>query len=99
MSVDPHASLRDQILEQVLRGPGASRPDIRSAAADGIGVPDDLQPLIAKIHASAYRVSDDDVSGLLTTYDEDELFEIILSAALGASRQRLLAGLRVLEDA
>ena len=29
----------------------------------------------------------------------DQLFEIIVSAALGASRQRLMAGLRALEEA
>jgi hypothetical protein len=44
-------------------------------------------------------VTDGDIAPLQATYGDDQLFEIIVSAALGASRQRLLAGLRALEEA
>lgn len=96
---DPHAALRDAVLERVLNGPGESEPALRNAAADGSGLPPDLQPLVDKIHAHAYKVTDDDVARAQRTYGDDRLFEIVVSAALGASRQRLLAGLRALEDA
>jgi hypothetical protein len=44
-------------------------------------------------------VTDDDVARLQPTYGDDRLFEIIVSAALGASRRRLLAGLEALDEA
>jgi len=96
---DPHAYLRDAVLESVLQASGESDPAVRRAAADGADVPEDLQPLVDKIHRHAYRVTDDDVARLQPRYGDDRLFEIIVSAALGASRSRLQAGLRALEDA
>lgn len=96
---DPHAPLRDRVLESVLAGPGQTDPAIRAAAADGHGVPTDLQALVDKIHRHAYRVTDEDLARLRTKYQDDQLFEIVVSAALGASRNRLLAGLRALDDA
>jgi hypothetical protein len=99
MSKDPHAALRDNVLDQVLTGPGEVDRAVRQAAANDAGLPADLQPLVDKIHAHAYRVTDADVAKLQAKYGDDKMFEIIVSAALGASRKRLLAGLRALEDA
>ena len=99
MIQDPHASLRDQVLRQVLEGPGDTESALRQAAANDAGLPVDLQPLVDKIHAHAYRVTDTDVATLQATYGDDKMFEIIVSAALGASRKRLFAGLRALESA
>ena len=97
--IDPHAQLRDQVMEQVLNGAGESAPMLRQSAASNSGVPADLAPLVAKIHAHAYKVTNDDVTRLQRAYADDALFEIIVSAALGASHKRLLAGLRALEEA
>jgi hypothetical protein len=96
---DPHAVLRDEVLESVLRGTGESDPSIRNAAANGAGLPAELETLVEKIHQHAYTVTDDDVARLQPTYGDDRLFEIIVSAALGASRKRLLAGLAALDEA
>src|SRR5438105_293379 len=94
---DPHAKLRDQVLKRVLDGPGESDPTIRAAAADNRGLPPDLAPLVDKIHNHAYKVTDGDLARLQAAYGDDRLFEIIVSAALGASRKRLFAGLEALE--
>lgn len=99
MISDPYADLRDLVLHSVLEGPADSAPAIRRSAADGTAVPPALQPLIDKIHAHAYRVTDADVTALQRVYGDDGAFEIIVSAALGASRDRLLAGLAALEQA
>jgi hypothetical protein len=96
---DPHAALRDEVLRQVLDGAGESDPALRKAAAENRGLPPDLQPLIDKVHKHAHKVTDDDIARLQATYGDDRLFEIIVSAALGASHKRLLAGLRALEQA
>ena len=99
MTPDPHAVLREEVLQSVLRGDGESDPSIRVAAAEGTGVPVELSELVEKIHNHAYMVTDDDVARLKPKYSDDQLFEIIVSAALGASRRRLLAGLSALDKA
>jgi hypothetical protein len=96
---DPHAALRDRALQSVLDGPAHSDASLRNAAARNEGLPPDLQALVAKVHAHAYRVTDEDVASAQKVYGDDQLFEIIVSAAMGASKQRLDAGLRALEDA
>lgn len=99
MTTDPHGDLRDRAFRTVFDGPGETEPALRHAAADGKGVPADLQSLVDKIHRHAYRVTDEDLARLRTSYSDDQLFEIVVSAALGASRQRLVAGLAALEKA
>jgi alkylhydroperoxidase family enzyme len=96
---DPYAGLRDKVLQSVLQGAGDTDPALRRAAAEGKGVPAELQALVEKIHRHAYKVTDEDFARLRTKYDDDRLFEVVVSAALGASRKRLLAGLEALDDA
>jgi hypothetical protein len=97
---DPHAALRERVLATVLEGPGESNPATRqAAAANSAQVPADLKALVEKIHRHAYKVTDEDIARLQATYGDDRLFEIIVSAAVGASRVRLAAGLQALEEA
>lgn len=99
MPPDPHATARDAVLDTVLRGPGQSDPALRLAASENAGVPLDLVALIGKVHHHAYTTTDDDVARARERYGEDAVFELIVSAALGASRQRLQAGIAALERA
>jgi len=97
---DPHAAQRERVLATVLEGPGESDPATRQAvAANSPQVPADLKALVDKIHRHAYKVTDEDIARLQPTYGDDRLFELIVSAAVGASRARLAAGLRALEEA
>jgi len=97
---DPHAGLRERVLATVLEGPGESDPATRqAAAANSAQGPAELKALVEKIHRHAYKVTDEDIARLQPTYGDDRLFEIIVSAAVGASRARLAAGLRALEEA
>ena len=97
--IDRHAEVRDKVLAQVLQGPGDSDPALRQAAADNASLSGELRELIAKVHAHAYKVTDADIARLQPAYGDDQLFEIIVSAALGASRKRLMAGLDALAKA
>jgi hypothetical protein len=97
VTTDPHASLRDRVIRCVLEGAGASEPATRRAAADGAGLPPDLQALVDKIDRHAHRVTDDEMAVLRERYGDDRMFEVVVSAALGASRRRLLAGLEALD--
>ena len=73
-------------------------PQVGQAGKDVVWVPTP-QALVDKIHRHAYKVTDDDISRAQAEYGDDQLFEIIVSASLGASRQRLLASLKALEEA
>jgi hypothetical protein len=96
---DPHAPLRDRALESVLDGPGESDPLLRHAAADCKGLPAGLQAFVSRIHEHAYKVTDEEVARLQATYGDDRMFEIVVSAAIGASHRRLVVGLSALEQA
>lgn len=96
---DPHAVLRDIALASVLDGPAVSDATIRNAVSQNQQTPPDLRKLVGKIHAHAHRVTDEDVAAAKVRYGDDRMFEIIVSAAMGASRARLAAGLKALEDA
>jgi hypothetical protein len=99
MPSDPHAMLRDRAYGSVFDGPGRTDPTLRHAVAANADVPADLAALVDKIHRHAYKVTDEDLSRLRASYNDDELFELVVSAALGASRNRLAAGLAALEEA
>jgi hypothetical protein len=99
MVSDPHAALRATVVERVLEGPALISSSLRHAAAERGELPPELRTLIDKIHNHAYRVTNEDIASLQATYSDDQLFEIIVSAALGASEHRLAAGLRALEEA
>jgi hypothetical protein len=99
VTLDPHAILRKKVIENVLDSDAESPASRRRAAFDRKGVPPDLQALIDKVEAHAYKVTDDDLRRLQERYSDDELFELIVAAALGASERRLLAGLEALDNA
>jgi len=96
---DPHAILRERVLKSVLDGEGESEPTVRRAAYQGSGGPSDLQALIDKIQRHAYKVTDEDVARLQAKYGDDKMFEIIVSAAIGAADKRLRTGLAALDKA
>jgi hypothetical protein len=96
---DPYTELRDRVLKTVLDGPGTTEPALRNAAADDKGLPADLKSLVDKIHRHAYKVTDEDMAKAQAKYGDDKMFEIVVSAAVGASRMRLMAGLKALDKA
>jgi alkylhydroperoxidase family enzyme len=88
----------DDFVRHILECRGAAAPDRRAAAAAGTGLEGQLGVLVDIVHRHAYRVTDDDIAALRAHHSDDELFEIIVAAAVGAARHRLDAGLRALEE-
>ena len=95
---DRFRTLREATVRAVLEGPGTTSPELRQALARG-EPPDDLRVLVEKVRRHAYRVTDEDVAGLRDRYSEDQLFEILIAASLGAAEDQLRAGLQALEQA
>lgn len=62
-------------------------------------LPEVLQSYLQKVALSAYKITDDDIQQLkIAGYAEDEIFELTLSATLGASQARLDLGLGLLQQ-
>lgn len=96
--VDRFAALREATAAALLDRPGDLPADVRRAIAFG-APPADLAALVQKVRVDARSISDEDVDALRARYTEDQLFEIIVSAAFGAAHHRLMAARRVLEEA
>lgn len=99
-----------QLTDAVLTGPGVTDATLRqtieafSALCDGRPgvsngeIPTVLRTYVEKVARCAYKTTDTDVQTLRQAgYSEDAIFEITVSAALGAGLARLERGLAALE--
>jgi len=73
-------------------GAGSTDSSLRRQVAAG-EPPAELAVLVKKIRDRAYTVTDDDVNVLRARYTEDQLFELIVAAAMGAAADRANAAL------
>lgn len=89
--------LKEATRRAVIDGPGVLDPAVRRSVAEG-QPPPELERLVRTIRDHAYKVTDADLDALRSTYTEDQLFEVIVAAALGAAEHRLKAALAVLEE-
>lgn len=88
--------LRKQVIEKALHGPGKASGDARRAAFDNR----DAGPLVEKVAQHAWKVTDEDVAAAKAAgKSEDEIFELVVCAALGQSTRQLDAALAALEQA
>ena len=105
-----HDANTRRLVEAVLTGPGETDPALRrtiEAYAAEIGrrpdekagkLPAELATYVTKVARYAYKTTDEDIEALRQAgYSEDAIFEITLSAALGAGMARLERGLAVLK--
>jgi hypothetical protein len=90
--------LQSATRDGVLDGAGASQTAVRRLVASG-QPPPELAILVQKIRDHAYKVTDSDIDALRARYSEDELFELIIAAAVGAAEHRLKAAVAAVESA
>jgi hypothetical protein len=83
------ARLHHELVARVLGNTGAATPALRRAAFDNSGLDEPIRTLIDKVANRAYQVTDEDVAAVRTAgLSEDQVFEIVVCAAVGqASRQ------------
>jgi alkylhydroperoxidase family enzyme len=107
-----HAAHVQRMVEAVLSGPGDTDPALRRAikawsaqlggrsGAEVIEIPAELTGYVTKVALHAYKTLDEDIEALRNAgYSEDAIFEITLSAAIGAGQARLERGLVALKGA
>ena len=105
VSIRPdHRALAEALRRRVLEGPGETHPELRQAsakrAAGGTATKAPFDDLARQIGEAAHRVTDAQVSDVLTAAgSEKATFEIIAAAALGAGLLRWEQAMKVLDEA
>jgi hypothetical protein len=91
---------RKALLRRVLEGKGKTSPLERRSAFNNSGVAEPLRLLVEKVAVNARAVSNEDIgrarqSGL----SEDQIFEIVVCAAIGQATRQYHAAKAALEAA
>jgi hypothetical protein len=91
---------RKSLTRRILEGGGKASPPVRQAAFHNSGLPAPLGMLVDKVARYAHRVTDDDiVSARMSGLSEDQVFEIVVCAAVGQATRQCDAALIALEAA
>jgi hypothetical protein len=86
--------------ERILNGAGSASPEQRARAFANAGLPRPLDELIAKVATRPAQVTDADFAAARAAgCTEDQLFELVICAAVGQSARLYDAGLAALADA
>jgi alkylhydroperoxidase family enzyme len=105
-----YTDLSQHLIDAILTSPGETVPSLRRAIEEQSAqwsssspqhveqVPPELVTYVKKVALYAYKTTEEDIEALRKAgYDEDAIFEITLSAALGAGMTRLDSGLAALK--
>lgn len=86
--------------DRVLNAEGRASPEQRARAFSGAGLPQPLEGLLAKVATRPSQVTDADFAAARAAgFSEDELFELVICAAVGQSARLYDAGLAALAEA
>jgi hypothetical protein len=85
---------------RVLEGDGRASRAARRAAFENVGLAEPLRTLIDKVARQPTRVTDEDIAAVLASGgSEDQIFELVVCAAIGAATRQYEAGLQALDEA
>jgi alkylhydroperoxidase family enzyme len=88
------------LVDRILNGAGQTSPEQRARAFDNADVPPPLHALIDKVATRPTQVTDADFDAAKAAgFSEDQLFELVVSAAVGQSTRLYEAGLAALAEA
>jgi len=90
----------DKLIKRILNGPGQANSILRNAVAakaaehggqaGNTDIPSELAAWTEKVAKHAYKTTPEEIDALKAAgYSEDQIFELTISAALGAARFRL----------
>ena len=89
-----------ELRDRILTGPGKASADLRARAFSDSNLPPPLDELLGKVATSPTRITDADFAAARAAgFSEDELFELVICAAVGQSFRLYDAGLVALSEA
>jgi hypothetical protein len=91
--------LYQDLVSNVLKGKGHSSEADRQAAFNDSGLTGPLKTLIDKVANYSYKVTDDDIANVKGSgISEDQIFELVVSAAVGRASRQYTNALGALEE-
>jgi alkylhydroperoxidase family enzyme len=98
MSDITHA--RNALVARILEGDGKASHALRRAAFDNVELTNPLKTLIDKVARHAYQITDEDIAAATASgFSEDQIFELVVCAALGQATRQYDAALAALAEA
>jgi len=90
---------RNAVVDRVLNGPGRTTAGARRAAFDNSGVDERARALVDKVARHAWKVTDEDIAAATRAgLSDDEIFELVIGAALGEASRQLESALAALDE-
>jgi alkylhydroperoxidase family enzyme len=87
-------------VDRVLEGEGMASPSMRRAAFDNTELTAPLGGLVDKVARQPARITDDDIADVTASgLSEDQIFELVVCAALGQATRQYEAALAALAEA
>jgi alkylhydroperoxidase/carboxymuconolactone decarboxylase family protein YurZ len=97
---DQKRSMHQRLVNRILHGPGRAPADQRARAFHNAELPEPLRSLLAKVATKSAQVTDADFATAMDAgFTDDELFELVICAAVGESSRQYEAGLAALTEA
>jgi hypothetical protein len=91
---------RKALVTRLLEGDGRASRDQRRAAFDNAGLPKPMNLLIDKVAKHTHEVTDEDIAAARASgISEDQIFEIVVCAAIGQASRQYDTALEALEAA
>jgi alkylhydroperoxidase family enzyme len=91
---------RKALVSRILEGDGRASRSERRAAFNNSGLAEPLSTLVDRVALHAHRVTVEDIAAAKESgLSEDQVFEIVVCAAIGQATQQYDAALAALEDA
>jgi len=91
---------RKALARRILQGDGKASRSERRAAFDNIGLAEPLSSLVDKVARHAYRVTEEDFAALrASSLSEDQIFEVVVCAAVGEATRQYDVALAALQAA
>jgi len=89
-----------ELVERILKGPGTAPQDLRARAFDNADVPEPIRGLIDKVANRPAQITDADFADAASAgFDDNELFELVICAAVGQANRQYEAAQAALAEA
>jgi hypothetical protein len=97
---DKKRTAHNALVTRVLEGDGSTSRAERRAAFDNAGLGEPLRTLINKVAKQPTRVTDEDIAAVKALgLSEDQIFELVVCAAIGQATRQYRTGLEALVEA
>ena len=91
---------RKAVVARILEGAGRASHAERRAAFDNAGLAEPLRTLIDKVAKRAYKIADEDIAAVRASgLSEDQIFEMLVCAAIGQATRQYDTALAALDAA